>query len=84
MINHGIVKSTVRPESFKMDKYSVYICTDIIPFNEEIEGESFEGWSYNMVQYDKDEYILVQQCKIDEEITNNQLALCDLYERMEG
>lgn len=84
MKDYGLTKSTVKPEPFKMDEYSVYICTDIEPFEEEIDGETFTGWQYKMVQYSKDEYILLQQQKIDEEITNTQLALCEIVEGMEG
>lgn len=84
MKDYGLTKSTIKPEPFKMDEYSVYICTDIKPFEEEIDGETFTGYSYHMVQYDKDEYIMLQQQKIDEEITNTQLALCEIVEGMEG
>lgn len=84
MKDYGLTRSTVKPEPFKMNEYSVYICTDIEPFEEEIDGEMFTGWQYKMVQYSKDEYILLQQQKIDEEITNTQLALCEIVEGMEG
>lgn len=84
MIDYGLTRSTVKPELFRMDEHSVYICTDIKPFAEDIEGEIFEGWQYKMVQYPKDEYIMLQQRKIDEEITNTQLALCEIVEGMEG
>lgn len=84
MKDYGLTKSTIKPEPFKMDEYSVYICTDIEPFEKEIEGEMFTGWQYKMVRYSKDEYIMLQQQKIDEEITNTQLALCEIVEGMEG
>lgn len=84
MKDYGLTKSTIKPEPFKMDEYSVYICTDIEPFEEKIDGETFTGWQYKMVQYSKGEYIMLQQQKIDEEITNTQLALCEIVEGMEG
>lgn len=80
MTDYGIVRSTVKPEPIKIDEYSVWINTDIRP----VEEETFTGYSYHMVQYDKDEYIMLQQQKIDEEITNTQLALCEIVEGMEG
>lgn len=83
MTDYGIVKSTVKPEPIKIDEYSVYVCTDIKPFTEEIDDETFEGWEYHMVQYGKDEYIIHQQTLIEEQITNTQLALCELVEEME-
>lgn len=83
MKDYGIVESSVKPEPIRIDEYSVWISTDITPFEKEIDGETFTGYSYHSVQYDKDEYIMLQQQKIDEEITNAQLALCEIYESME-
>ena len=83
MTDHGIVEISSKPEPFKMDEYSVYICTDIKPFEREIEGEMFTGYTAHMVQYSKDEYIIRQQEVIEEQITNTQLALCELYENTE-
>lgn len=80
MTDYGIVKSTTKPESIKIDEYSVWINTDIEAIEEEIEGEVFTGFSYHMVQYSKDEYIMRQQEIIEEQITNTQLALCELAE----
>jgi len=82
MTDYGIVESAVKPEPIKTDEYSVWISTDITPFEREIEGEMFVGFSYHSMQYDKNEYIMLQQRKIDEEITNTQLALCEIYESM--
>lgn len=84
MKDYGIVESSVKPDPIKIDAYSVYISTDITPFSRLIDGEEFTGYSYRMVQYDKDEYIMLQQQKIDSDITDMQLALCELYEGTEG
>lgn len=83
MKDYGIVKSAAKPEPIKIDEYSVWVHTDIKPFEEEIEGETFTGYSYHMVQYNKDEYIMHQQELIEEQITNTQLALCEIVEEME-
>lgn len=83
MTDYGIVKSAVKPEPIKIDEYSVWVNTDIQPIEEEIDGETFEGWEYHMVQYSKDEYIIYQQALIEEQITDVQLALCELAENME-
>ena len=53
----------------------VYVHTDI----KKIEGE--EGlYSYNEVQYSKDEYIDL----LSNQLSDTQLALCDLYEIVIG
>lgn len=86
MTDHGIVKSTVKPEPIKLDEYSVYVNTDIQPIEEEVEGKVFIEYSYHMIQYDKDEYLKMQiavNAELEEQITNTQLALCELYENME-
>lgn len=83
MKDYGTVKSAVKPEPIKVDEYSVWIHTDIEPFTEELDGITFEGWQYHMVQYGKDEYILGQQQTITEQVTETQLAICELAENME-
>ena len=54
MIEHGTVESTVKPEPLTIDEYSVWVATDI----KEVKTEEFEGFSYTLTQYSKDEYIL--------------------------
>lgn len=86
MTDYGIVKSTVKPEPIKIDEYSVWVHWDIHPIEDEVEGEVFTGYGYRMVQYDKDEYLKMQiavNAELEEQITNTQLALCELYENME-
>lgn len=86
MTDYGIVRSIVKPESIKIDEYSVWINMDIEPYEEIIEGEIFTGFSYHMIQYDKDEYLKMQiseNAALAEQITNTELALCELYENTE-
>lgn len=54
MIEHGTVESTVKPEPLTIDEYSVWVATDI----KDVKTEKFEGFSYALTQYLKDEYIL--------------------------
>ena len=54
----------------------------------EKDGRVVDGlFSYNEIQYDKDEYIgiLAQQNEqLGKELTNTQLALCEIYETIGG
>ena len=87
MKDYGIVESAVKPEPIKIDEYSVWVSTEIVPFEREIEGEIFTGYSYRLVQYGKDEYLKMQiaeNAALAEQITDTQLALCELYEGMGG
>ena len=67
-------------------KDTVYVHTDITPV--EKDGKVVEDlFSYNEVQYDKDEYIeqMAQQNeKLGNDITDTQLALCEIYETLGG
>jgi hypothetical protein len=70
MTNYGIVKSTVKPEPMVIDENSVWIYKNI----RLVDGE----WEYEMIQYNKDEYIKL----LDTQLTDTQLALVEIYERM--
>ena len=79
MTDYGIVKSTVRPEAKVVDEYSVWVNTDISEIN--------DGWEYHMVRYTKDEYIKLMDeanTELESQLTDTQLALCDVYEMIGG
>ncbi len=87
MKDYGIVRSAVRPEPVKVDEYSVWKHSDIHEISENVGGENeFVGYEYRMVRYDKNEFIKMQiseSAELEEQITNTQLALCELCETME-
>lgn len=67
-------------------KDTVYVHTDIKPVEE--DGKVVDGlFSYNEVQYDKDEYLELM-AKQNEQLANDlidvQLALCEIYELIGG
>lgn len=81
MIDHGRVRSTARPEPIVIDEFSVWQHTNI----QDVSENEFVGYEYNMIQYTKDEFILNQAAEnetMQQEITNTQLALCEVYELM--
>lgn len=67
---------------------TVYVHTDIQEYQETMEdGEVITGYKYHEIQYTKDEYLKIQadkQSKLEENITNVQGAILELYENMEG
>lgn len=95
MKDYGRVRSTVCPKPIVSDELSVWVHTDITPVteNEGTERE-FVGYEYHMTQYTKDEYIQVQaednaamQERLqatEQQLTDTQLALCDVYELLMG
>lgn len=59
MKQYGKVRSTQRPELKVIDDYSVWIAENITPMSESGTDEQpgFTGYEYDLIQYDKDEYI---------------------------
>jgi len=89
MIDYGRTRSTVKPELLKIDEFSVWVCSNITPITEtDPDGErEFNGFEFDMVQYDKDEYIHYMNEKIaltEQQLTDTQLALCEVYEMIGG
>lgn len=87
MVDYGKVRSTIKPESVVIDDYSVWENTSIEAVSENVGTETeFSGFEYNMVQYDKNEYILKQaqaNAELSDQLTETQLALCDVYEMIQ-
>ena len=79
MKDYGIVEGSTKPEEKIVDEYSVWVNTDI--------AETADGWEYHMVQYSKDEYIKLMvdnNAALEEQLTDTQLALCDVFEMIGG
>ena len=81
MLNHGKVRANEQPEEIVIDESSVWIAenitTVIVP---DEDGQSHTEYEYDLKQYEKDEYIH----SMDEQLTDAQMALCDLYEMIGG
>ena len=83
MKDFGKQRSTVSPEPMVVDEFSVWVYSDIVPIEENIGEGTFTGFEFNIVQYDKDEYIKTMAEKnstIEIQLANTQLALTELYE----
>lgn len=76
MKNLGIQYSTSKPKAIEVKSDSVFIATNITPYQQVIEDHIVKGYSYSCIQYDKDEYI----AKLHEDIMETQMALVELYE----
>ena len=81
MLNHGKVQATTEPQNIVIDEYSVWVAdnitTVIVP---DEDGQSHTEYRFDLKQYGKDEYIY----SMDEQLTDAQMALCDLYEMIGG
>ena len=86
MTRYENVRSAVKPQRRKSDEFSVYISTDIREITlEDDNGESRIEYEYDQTRYTKDEYIQLMMDKnadLETEVSNTQLALCELYEAL--
>lgn len=87
MIDYGKVQSTIKPKETEIDEYSVWVNEDVREITVTDENGSHTEYEYNQTQYGKDEYILIlseNNKNFENMLTDTQLALCDVYEMMEG
>ena len=84
MKDYGLQRSAVKPSEREFTEAKVFVYTDIKEIVEKSENGDINLFEFNMVEYDKDEFIELLSNKnksLDSEITEIQLALCDVYER---
>ncbi|RHL88592.1 hypothetical protein [Dorea formicigenerans] len=62
MIDYGKQKSTVRPEELELTETKVFVSSNITEVSEdETDGQpGFTGYEFDLIEYDKDEYIKIQ------------------------
>ena len=87
MTEYKNVQSTIKPKETEFDEYSVWVSKDIRERTVTDENGSHTEYEYNQTQYSKDEYILLlseNNKNLEDKLTDTQLALCDVYEMMEG
>lgn len=62
MIDYGKQKSTVRPEELELTETKVFVSSNITEVNEdETDGQpGFTRYEFDLIEYDKDEYIKIQ------------------------
>ena len=58
------IHSTVRPQEIEITPTAVYIATNITPYEEQMDGRTINGYTYNCIEYTKDEYLLLQSTRI--------------------
>ena len=58
MTDYGRIHSAVKPQEIVITNSSVFVASNIEPYEREIEGYHEEGYEYNYVGYSKDEYLL--------------------------
>ena len=87
MIDYGRQRSTVEPLELELTETKVFVSSNITEVKEdETDGQpGFTGYEFDLIEYDKDEYIKIQAEKnvaLEQQVTDTQLALCDVYEML--
>ncbi len=80
MVNLGKVRAAEAPENMVIDEYSVWIAENITEVTVTDEQGTHTEYEFDLKQYNKDEYIHA----MDDQLTDAQLALCELYEIIGG
>lgn len=83
MKSYGITRSKVKPKPVEVTENKVFIATDIKFVDIQTEEHYNKEYEFNYVEYDKDEYIELISKKneeLEQQVTDTQLALCDVYE----
>jgi hypothetical protein len=84
MKDYGLQRSAIKPSEREFTETKVFVYTDIKEVVESSENGDINLFEFNMIEYDKDEFIELLSDKnksLESEITEIQLALCDVYER---
>lgn len=80
MIEHGKTQSVVMPEAVEIKETKVFVASNIETVEQVIDGVSVTLYEFDYTEYEKDEYIKA----LEAEVTETQLALCDVYELIAG
>lgn len=80
----GVFGSSEQAKELIVGKDTIYVHTNIKKLESDAEGKPAENlYSYDEIQYTKDEYIKLiseKNAALAEEVTNTQMALCEVYE----
>jgi len=86
MVHYSRVKSTQKPDSIEVRETKVFIASNIKEVSENVGDENeFVGFEFDWLEYEKDEYILLQAEKnseLEDQLTDTQLALCEIFESL--
>jgi hypothetical protein len=72
MIDYGKTRSTVKPPEMELTESKVFIASNIVTVNEPGTDEQpgFDGYEYDLVEYDKNEYLILQSEQIEKLAAN--------------
>jgi len=87
MISYGRTRSDTEPMTVQITETKVFVASNAEQYSEVIEGKTVTGWEFDYTEYEKNEYIQALKTEnetLEANITNTQLALCEVYELICG
>lgn len=85
MKNYGLQRSAVEPKAVEITESKVFVATNIEQVTVTMDEQEVQEYQFNLVEYDKDEYIKIISEKneeLEQQMTDTQVALCDVYEML--
>lgn len=81
------VRSSTLPNEIEFTADSVFVASNIRPYEETYEEKVVSGYKYDLTKYPKNEYIEAlakRNSALEAELLDTQVALCDIYEMIGG
>lgn len=85
MKDYGLQRSTIAPKAVEITETKVFVATDIKQVTVTMEEQEVQEYQFNLVEYEKDEYIKMisdKNAELEQNLTDTQIALCEVYELM--
>jgi hypothetical protein len=85
MTDYGLQKSAVEPLALEITDSKVFVASGIEQVTAMVDEQEVQEWQFNLVEYDKDEYIKIisdRNDSLETQMTDTQVALCDVYEML--
>ena len=87
MKNHGLTRNMDEPLAVEVTASKVFVASNVEQITVQDEEGSHTEYQYDLTEYEKDEYIRIMNDRnetTEAELTDVQLALCDVYELILG
>ena len=81
------VRSSTLPNKIEFTTDSVFIASNIQPYEEIYDERTVSGYKYDLIQYPKNDYIselAEKNSELEAALLDTQVALCDIYEMIGG
>ena len=85
MKDYGLTRSADKPLEVEITETKVFVATNIHQVTTTMEDQEVTEYEFNYAEYDKNDYILMiaeKNAELEQNLTDTQLALCDVYEML--